>query len=226
MKLTFALDRHIPVEDIVDDILDQLEDAGIELGRDDLLPQNITLEEALAMHVGDVLHYEVSLPTEIPGTSSLDILAVVVQRSFEKHTADKEAEFQLMIRPDMIIPYGPITASVEERDAQASPVDASCCDIFLLDDDGRKHPEMCTTMVIDKLPEVGTLIRIPPEYLEALTKKAEQAGTSIDELYQVQMANLIDPARLTEHGINLTVSQVLNSYTAGRAEIWLTAIDK
>ena len=224
MHLTFELDLHIPVEDITGDILAQLEAAGYPLSRRDLCPQNITLEEALALQVGDVLHYEVVLPTEIPGTSSLEILAVVTQRSIEKHTADKEATFQLLIRPDMIIPYGPITNAVEERDALASPVDAHVCDVYLLDDKGRKHPEVCTRMMVLTLPGKGTLMRFPEDYFNDIMARLKEKAEVFEELYVEQMSNLLDPDRLDKHGLILTVAQVLNSYGAGRSEIWLTAI--
>ena len=224
MHLTFELDLHVPVENILADILSQLEAAGCPLSRQDLYPRNITLEEALSMQVGDVLHYEVSLPTEIPGTSSLDIVAVVTQRSFEKHTADKEATFQLMIRPDMIIPYGPIASVVEERDALASPVDAHVSDVYLLDDKGRKHPEMHTQMMVLTLPQKGTLMRLPEDYFNDLFTFLKDKDESFVELYEQQMSNFIDPARLDGHGLILTVSQVLNSYGGGRSEIWLTAL--
>lgn len=224
MHLTFELDIHVPVENILADILSQLEAAGYPLSRQDLYPRNITLEEALAMHVGDVLHYEVSLPTEIPGTSSLDIVAVVTQRSIEKHLADKEATFQLMLRADMIMPYGPIASVVEERDALASPIDAHVCDVYLLDDKGRKHPEMRTQMMVLQLPQKGTLMRLPESYFNDLVDGLIGKDDAFADLYEQQMSNFIDPTRLDGHGLILTVSQVLNSYGDGRSEIWLTAL--
>lgn len=224
MHLTFEFDLHVPVENILGDILAQLEAAGYPLSRQDLYPQNITLEEALVLQVGDVLHYEVVIPTEIPGTSSLDILAVVTQRSIEKHKADKEATFQLMIRPDMIIPYGPITQVLEERDALASPVGAHACDVFLLDDKGRKHPEVCTRMMVFTLPQKGTLMRLPEDYFNDLMARLKEKAEVFEELYVEQMSNFLDPDRMDGHGLILTVAQVLNSYGAGRSEIWLTAI--
>ncbi|MBQ7421624.1 MAG: hypothetical protein IJV27_05760 [Prevotella sp.] len=224
MHLSFELDLHVPVENILADIFAQLEAAGYPLSRQALYPQNITLEEALALQVGDVLHYEVVLPTEIPGTSSLEIVAVVTQRSIEKHTADKEAIFQLMIRPDMIIPYGPIANAVEERDALASPVDAHACDVYLLDDKGRKHPEVHTQMMVLTLPQKGTLMRLPEDYFNDLMDRLKEKNDVFEELYVEQMSNLLDPGRLDRHGLVLTVAQVINSYGGSRSEIWLTAI--
>ena len=224
MHLTFELDLHVPVENILADILSQLEAAGCPLSRQDLYPRNITLEEALALQVGDVLHYEVSLPTELPGTSSLDIVAVVTQRSIEKHLADKEATFQLMLRADMIIPYGPIAGAVEERDALASPIDAHVCDVYLLDDSGRKHPEMRTQMMVRTLPGKGTLMRLPESYFNDLVDGLIKKDDTFADLYEQQLSNFIDPARLDGHGLILTVAEVLNSYTEGRSEIWLTAL--
>ena len=224
MHLSFELDLHIPVEDITGDILAQLEAAGYPLSRRDLCPQNITLEEALALQVGDVLHYEVVLPTEIPGTSSLEILAVVTQRSIEKHTADKEATFQLMIRPDMIIPYGPITNAVEERDALASPVDARVCDVYLFDDAGNKHPQMCVQMVVATLPEKGSLMRLPHSYLMQMLKGTEDTNETFTELYIEQFPYIAPTRETVEKGYYFRVLEVVHSYGAGRSEIWLTAI--
>lgn len=224
MKLSFELDLHIPVEDILNDVLGQLDAAGYSLSRKELCPQNITLEEALHLNVGDVLHYEVVLPTEIPGSSSLDIIAVVTQRSIEKHAGDNEAVFQLLLRPDMILPYGPIAASVEERMALASDINARVCDVFLLDDQNRKHPEVHTEMLVSVLPERGTLLHFPPDYFDDLLEGIKDTDASFVEIYENQMAGFLDTDRIDENGIRLTVFQVVNAFGGGRAEIWLTTL--
>lgn len=225
MTLKYEFDIHVPVEDILDGIQQELEKAGCPMTWEELFPKAFTLDEALNFKVGDVLSYEVTIPTKLRGNNTLEIVAVVTQRSFENKLFDTDTIFRLVIRPEMFVPCGPITEFIGEYSCTPWDEHAKVCDVILLNDDGAVNPEVRTEMEMAHLPQKGSLLFLPTSYVEDLTGKVHSPRAKAGHSFDRQLSYIQDPICTDFSGTTFTVIEVRYSYSGRRSEVWISALE-